>query len=80
MAAPTSFQIRLPKDLATEVRRWARQQALTPSAALRDLVRQAMLAPSSVDRGWHEGWTAGHAEYMRQAHSGKPISKRKVAP
>jgi hypothetical protein len=56
---------RLDKELDAALRAYARDNGLSPSQALRELLRQSLSDAEPVTRGWREGFAEGKAEVLR---------------
>jgi len=56
---------RLDRELNAALRAFARDNNLSPSQALRELLRQALTDADPVTRGWREGFSEGKAEVLR---------------
>ena len=59
---PRSISCRLDKELDMALEHFARQNRLTQSQAIRELLRQILTDAEPVSRGWREGQARGYAE------------------
>ena len=65
-----AYQIscRVDRELELAIHHYGKQNGLTRSQTIRELLRQAATDASPLRRGWHEGFAAGHAEYQQTLH------------
>ena len=57
---------RLDKELDMALEHFARQNRLTVSQAMRELLRQILTDADPVTRGWREGMAQGYGETMEK--------------
>lgn len=77
------LNVRLDAELQRGIAAFAARSGLTISQAARDLLRQALGHANPVDRGWREGFAAGHAEHQRrvlEASAPGSEEKRQLPP
>jgi hypothetical protein len=60
---PYRISARIDKATELGLRSFEREQGLTRSQTVREILRQGLGRAEPVERGWHEGFALGYADH-----------------